>query len=242
MFKKKIKNFFILTLIGLLLFLLSSKTILAQSEESLYFLSLNFQKFFQDLIKKIFGQKEEDVYKTKYYQLLEELAKLKLTLKNIKETEIFEVKEKYLPKTEKVKVLKKDSLGYFYISNFPKISEDLIVLDKNWILVGKISKVFKDYSIVESLYVPNLEFNVQNINNELLGLAKTISNGFLEITFVDPKIEVNLNDFVLTDKGYFPSGFVIGSVTKIQKSEFNQKIIVKAAFDPESSEFLVIRK
>lgn len=241
MFKKKMKNFFLLSLVALFIFVLSNKTILAQAEEPLYFFSLNFQKIIQDFFKKFLPQKE-DSYKEKYYQLLQELAKLKLTLKNIKEVEIFSAREKFLPHLEEVKVIKKDSLGYYYISNFPGISEKMIVLDENWLLVGKIVKVFQNYSLVESLEVPNLEFNVADTDGQLLGLAKTISNGFVEVNFVDPKIEINLNDFVLTEKGYYPSGLVVGSVVKIYKSQFSQKIIVRASFDPEASKFLVIKK
>lgn len=239
--KLKIKNFFLLSLIGLLLFMFGSRTILAKSDDSFYVLSLNFQKLISDFFKK-FLSKDENIYKEKYYELLQELAKLKMTLKNNKEIEIIQAQEKFLPQTERVKVLKKDLLGYFYISNFPNISEDMIVLDKNWVLVGKIIKVNKNYSVVESLNVPNIEFNVQNINGDLLGLARTISNEFIEVNFIDPKFQINLNDFILTDKGYFPSGFVVGSVTKVYKSDFNQKVILKTAFDSESSEFLVIKK
>lgn len=241
MFRQKIKNFLILTLLGGLFFFFSSRTILAEVESRLFSISLNFQGFLRELLKQ-FIPDEENLYKEKYYQLLQELAKLKLSLKNINESQILEIKEAYLPKVVRVKVFKKDPLGYFYISNFREISEDLIVLDKNWTLVGRIIKVYKNYSLVESLNVPNLEFNVQNIDGELLGLAKTLSNGFLEVNFIDPQIKINLNDFVLTDKGFYPPGFVIGSVIKTENIKFNPKIIVKALFDPESSEFLVIKK
>ncbi len=242
MFRKKLKNFLILSLLGLLLFVLSSKTILAQAEEPLFTFSLNFQKLINKIIGKLLPPQEEDPYKEKYYELLQELAKLKLSLKEIKEKEIISFKEKYLPQTQEVEVLKKDNFGYIYVSNFEGIKEGMIVVDKNFVLVGKIIKVYKNYSIVQSLEVPNLEFNVTNLEDKLLGLGKTISNGFLEVDFVDPQMEIKLNDFVLTGEGPFPAGFVIGLVNKIYKNQFNQKIIVKLLFNSSSEKLLVIKK
>ncbi|MFN3605562.1 MAG: hypothetical protein ACK4UJ_12725, partial [Leptonema sp. (in: bacteria)] len=87
MFKKKIKNFLIILGLAVLLFLFSAKTILAQAEEILFSWSLNFQRIIQGIFKK-FLPPTDDLYKEKYYELLQELAKLKLTLKDIKETEI----------------------------------------------------------------------------------------------------------------------------------------------------------
>ncbi len=241
MFKKKIKNFLIITSLAVVIFLLSSRTILAQAEETLFSWSLNFQKIIQDFFKR-FRPTSQDIYKEKYYELLQELAKLKLTLKSLKETDIVKIQQKYQADFQEVKVIKKDALGNYYLENFPGIAEEMIVLDKNWLLVGRIVKVFKNYSLVQSLETPNLEFNVTDIEGNLLGLAKTISNGFLEVNFVDPQMKINVNDFVLTEKGIFPSGLVVGSVVKIYRNQFNQKIIVKAVFDPESSTFLVIKK
>ncbi len=241
MFRRKIKNFLLLTCIGFLLFMLSTKTILAQVEEQVFTFSLNFQKLIKNLWQTLFPQ-EKDVYKEKYYELLQELAKLKLVLKTVKEKNLITLREKYLPQTVEVNVFKNDGFGNYYVSLLPEISEGMIVVDQNWVLVGKVKKIFKNYALVESLEVPNLEFNVINVDGQLLGLGKTISNGFLEINFVDPNLEISLNDFVLTGEGLFPSGFIIGSVNKIYKNQFNQKIIVKLAFDSSAEKFFVIKK
>ncbi len=243
MFRKKIKNFLLLTLISFLFLVLSNKTLLAQAQEPLFSFSLNFQKLIKDFFQKIFPQ-EKDVYKEKYYLLLQELAQLKLALKTLKEQELIKewvnLKEKYL--AQPVKVLKKDDFGFYYVAVFPGIKEGMIVVDQNWVLVGKVKKVFKNYALIESLEAPNLEFNVTNLEGQLLGLAQTVSNGFLEVNFADPQLEVKLNDFVLTGEGIFPSGFVVGSVIKIDKTQFHQKIIVKVAFDSLAEKFLILKK
>ncbi len=74
-------------------------------------------------------------------------------------------------------------------------------------------------------------------------MAKTVSNGFLEVDFVDPKIKINLNDFVLTyGDDLFPAGFIVGSVSKVSKSQFNQKIIVKLTFNLKDKDKVYILK
>jgi hypothetical protein len=238
MFKKKFKNILILWLLSLVLFFGSSRA-LAQSEQ-IYVLSLSWQKIIKDFWSKIFPS-SDDSYKEKYYELLQELAKLKLALNQVKETEIINNREKYLPRLIEAEVLKNDAYGYIYADK--KIdTSGTIVLDKNWALVGKVNQVSKNYVVISSLNVPGIEFNVMNIDGKLIGLAKTISNSFIEINFVDPSIEVKLNDFILTyGNDSFPSGFVVGTVTKINKTQLGQQLIVKLAFNLDSGKVYFVK-
>jgi cell shape-determining protein MreC len=239
MFRKKTKNIFIIFLVGLIFYWLSSQA-LAQ-EEPFFNISLNFQKLIKNFWQKILPSKGEDFYKEKYYELLQELAKLKLTLKQVKETEIISQREKYLPNLISADILKIDAFGYIYAEN-PKVKEGTIVLDKNWTLVGKVSKITKNYLIITSLNVPGLEFNIANIDGELLGLGKTISNGFLEINYVKPETQIKINDFVLTyGDDNFPSGFLVGTVKKINKTQFGQQIIVQLLFELDSGKVYLIK-
>jgi hypothetical protein len=238
MFKKKFKNILILWLLSLVLFFGSSRA-LAQSEQ-IYVLSLSWQKIIKDFWSKIFPS-SDDSYKEKYYELLQELAKLKLALNQVKETEIINNREKYLPRLIEAEVLKNDAYGYIYADK--KIDTlGTIVLDKNWALVGKVNQVSKNYVMISSLNVPGIEFNVMNIDGKLIGLAKTISNSFIEINFVDPSIEVKLNDFILTyGNDSFPPGFVVGTVTKINKTQLGQQLIVKLAFNLDSGKVYFVK-
>ena len=239
MFRKKIKNIFLIFVLSLVLFWVSSQA--KTEEEPLFNFSLNFQKLIKNFWQKIFPSTEEDFYKEKYYELLKELAKLKLSLKQIKETEIISQREKYLPYLVPADILKIDSLGYIYAEN-PGAKEGTLVLDKNWALVGKVTKIAKNYLIITSLNVPGIEFNVANVEGELLGLGKTISNGFLEINYVKPETGIKLNDFVLTyGDDNFSSGFLVGTVRKINKTQFGQQIIVKLLFDLDSGKIYLVR-
>lgn len=242
MFNKKLNIFLLGLLFGAIFFFLSTKTSLAEKESSVFYFSLNFQKILKDFLSKIFPNSEPEPYKEKYFKLLEELAKLKLTLKEVKETEIALEVEKYKERAVKVPVLKKDNIGYIYIQNFPTVKEGMIVVDENWILVGKVAKVYKNYSLIESLLIGDLKFNVANLEGELLGLGQTLSNGFLEIRFVDPKIKIKEDDFVLTyGDNTYPAGFLLGSVDKIVKTQIDQKIIVKLLANFNSENFIILK-
>jgi cell shape-determining protein MreC len=242
MFKDKLKKTFFLLLISCLFFVLSFKVY--AKEEGIFNISLKWQKNVKNFWSKIFGFDEESFYKEKYYQLLEELAKLKLSLNEIKESDLSSIKQNYfLNKVVEADILKLDPVGKIFVEYKNDVSEGSLVLDKSWTLLGKVSKITKNYIIIDSLEIPGIEFNVANFQGELLGLAKTVSNGFLEVDFVDPKIKINLNDFVLTyGDDLFPAGFIVGSVSKVSKSQFNQKIIVKLTFNLKDKDKVYILK
>jgi len=239
MFRKKTKNILVIFLLSLVFFWISSRSF--AQEEPIFNFSLNFQNLIKNFWQKISLSKGEDFYKEKYYELLQELAKLKLTLKQVKETEIISQKEKYLPNLISADILKIDSFGYIYTEN-PGTKEGNMVLDKNWTLVGKVSKITKSYLMIASLNVPGIEFNTANIDGELLGLGRTISNGFLEINYVKPETQIKINDFVLTyGDDNFPSGFLVGTVKKINKTQFGQQIIVQILFDLDPGKVYLIK-
>jgi cell shape-determining protein MreC len=239
MFNKKLKNIFIIFLLSLMIFFFSNKA--AAQQEPIFNFSLNFQKLIKDFLGRFIALDKDNFYKEKYYELLQELAKLKLSLKQIKDTEIISQKDKYLPAFIAANILKVDSLGYIYVEN-QKVKENAIAVDKNWVLVGKVSKITKDYLIINSLNVPGIEFNVANIDGELLGLAKTISNGFIEINYVKSDSPIKINDFVLTYGGdIFPSGFLVGTVKKINKTQFGQQVIVQLLFDIDQGTLYLVK-
>ena len=236
MTKNKIKSLFFICLISFLLFLLSQRVYAQQ--EILFTLSLDWQSFIQNFLQKFYFPKDADPYKEKYYELLQELAKLKLTLKQITEEKLIVDKEKYLPNIVESNILKVDTLGYIYVQN-PGIGKNTLVLDQNWSLVGKVVKITKDYLVIASLNVPGIEFNTADLNGQLVGLGKTISNGFVEINFVDPNLNLKINDFILTygDDNY-PAGFVIGTISKINNTRLGQQAIVKVSFTLNSGKVL----
>jgi cell shape-determining protein MreC len=237
MFKGKITIFIILFILGLFL----SNKAFAISD---YFLnvSLKWQNFLQNLKEKILPQKDDNIYKEKYYQLLQEIAQLKLLLNQIKESNLVIQREKYLPNLIELEILKIDPLGYIYLDFNKNINENSIFLDKNWNLAGITEKITKNYVIVKSLNAAGLEFNVANLDGKLLGLGRTLSNGFLEVNFIDPNIEIKENDFVLTyGDDNFPPGLLIGVVKKIIKNKKEQRIVVELTFDLSNRKIYLLK-
>lgn len=242
MFKKKIKNFVLVVLLSLFLFLLSSR-VFAQMETPLFSFSLDFQNFFKNLFDKLMPTKDADTYKEKYYELLQELAKIKISLKGIQETQITQNFAKYLGKTYEVKILKTDPFGYIYTQLIPNATQDMLVLDKNYVLVGKVVEVTPRYLLIRSLNHPETRFSLASLDGNLLGLAQSISNGYLEVNYIDPQVKVETNDFVITyGDDVFPKNFLVGSISKIYSQPFNQKIIVKLLFDLEPGKLYLLSK
>ncbi|BCX15303.1 MAG: hypothetical protein KatS3mg097_195 [Candidatus Parcubacteria bacterium] len=241
MFLVKLKKIAILFIIGSVLLFVGSNITLAQQMQNYFFsFSLDLQGKINEIIKKFFYKDDADIYKKKYFDLLKELAAIKISLKNKDIINDLSRLEDLNKQVREVKVLKKDNFGYFYIQG-DNLTPGDIILDKNFILVGKVKKVFSSYALVESLLVPNQTFNVSDKNGTIIGLAKTISNGFIEVAlFKDVKL--NINDLIFTDKDYFLSNLVIGSVVDLDLNQLNPRLIAKIAFDDEASHFLVFEK
>lgn len=228
MLKPKIKIIFLALFLGWLLFFLSSKT-LAKIEEPVFYISLNFQKFLKETIGKIIPFKEEDPFKEKYYQLLRELARLKMETKSsLATSSVITVKDKYFDNLIEARVLKIDALGNIYLNNVKEATKGTIVLDKNFVLIGIIEKVTDKFMIVKSLNAPDWELKVNDLDGNLLGLAKSVSNGFWEVDFVDPNINIKANSFILTaENEIFPIGLIIAVVKDVYYQSLDKKSINK---------------
>lgn len=241
MFKKR-KKILISLFLGAVFFLLSTQTTLADLENNLFYLSLNFQKIIKDFFSKFQIIKTEDPYKEKYFLLLEELARLRLALENLEDKKTDIATSTYQDKLMEVSVLKKGENGYFYISNFEKIKEGQLVLDRNRVLIGRVEKVFKNYSLVKSLLVGDWKFNLANFQGELLGLGTTLSNGFLEIKFAPLKTEIKDNELIITyGDDVFTSGFLVGFVDEVIVSKKEKRVIVRLLANFNSDKFFVLK-
>lgn len=246
MYRKKIKITSFIFLISVFLFLISSKTFAYQKD--LFSFSLDWQSFIKSILNKInlINYKSDNVYKEKYYALLKELAEIKMFLKDYKEIDNFSNQIKsYLPHIIEANVLKIDNFGNIYVSN-PSINvkEGFLVVDKNLVLIGKIKEVNDNYLVLTSLDKPGIEFSVSDINGDLLGIAKTISNGFIEVNFIDKNFNIKINDFIFTyGDNYYPSNFLVATVDKIESKNTNEKkIIAKLLFDISNNKVYIIVK
>jgi len=130
-----------------------------------------------------------------------------------------------------------------YIRSPNKLKEGALVLDENWVLVGKVRKEIKDevYEII-TLDYPGLQFNVANLEGEMIGLAKTTGLGYIEVNYIEPKIKIKTGDLLITGgDDVFQRGFIFGEVIDLQKSEYFQKITISPMGNFDSDRFIVIQ-
>lgn len=241
---KDIEKKFIWVYIFMILLFLSNfnKTLAIQYEKG-YIFFLNFQNLSKNLIEKIkdfFLLQNEDTYKEKYYNLLKQLAQIKIAEQEknfLKSLEL--IKERY-PNAVQAKQIS-SQFGIIYAYTEKNVKSGAFVLDENWLLVGVVRKIIKPgYIEIISLNYPNLQFNVRNLDNIEIGLAKTSGAGYIEVNFVDIKIKVKTGDLLITGgDDIFPRGFLFGEVYKIENLGNVQKLYVSPLADFNSNNLII---
>lgn len=247
MFKEKLKIIMMTLLVGIGSFILSTKVI-AKVEEPIFYISLNFQSLLRETIGKFIPWgKDSDSFREKYYQLLQELARLKMGTRD--ELNLSYRQAKSLDDLIELNVLKSDSLGRIYLDRKEKVNlaEGDIVVDQNFVLIGTIEKISDKFVIVKSVNFPGLKFKVSDINGNILGIAVSVSNGFLEIDFVDPKTNIANNSPILTagsENEIFPPGLIVATVRDVYYQNLNNKIVskivAKTLFDLEKGKVYIL--
>ncbi len=152
------------------------------------------------------------------------------------------IKARY-PHATEIKTRASGIFGIIYGSYHSSLQQNSIALDENWILVGKIRKITKEYVEIITLNHPGLQFNVANLSEELIGLAKTTGLGYIEVDFVDPKKDIKIGDLILTggNDEIFPKGFLIGEVVKIETKGYFQKITILPLANFESEKLIILQ-
>ena len=91
---------------------------------------------------------------------------------------------------------------------------DIITYGKN-ILIGKVEKVFKKYSIVNTIFDPAWKMEVRVGVNEVDGLFT--GGNRMTISLVSNKAQISKDDIVFTSGFGFPYGIEVGRVKKIEE-------------------------
>lgn len=232
----EIRRFLILTLIGFVLFLFSSN-VFAEEESKLFMISLRIQKFvvsFWDDLKSLIRKEENDDYREKYFNLLQEISQLKLNLKKVEERrKSLEELSNLVP----LIIYKKDPRGIFYANYSEKANEGDIVVDKNLALIGFIYQKNKDYLVIKTLLYPDIIFNLGDAENNLLGSGKTVNNGFVEISEIqNQKARKDMLVFTQGGDSIFRPNFLVGTISEIEqlnKNSFRLIIRLLGLFDED---------
>lgn len=243
---KDIEKKFIFVYIFIILLFLGNfhKSIAAQYEKG-YILFLNFQNLSQNLVEKIkefFLFKNEDTYKEKYYNLLKQLAQIKIAEQEknfLKSLEL--IKERY-PNAVQAKLIS-SQFGIIYAYTEKNVKVGALVLDENWLLVGIVRKIIKPgYIEIVSLNYPNIQFGVSDLDNRNIGLAKTTGVGYIEVNFVDSKTKVKTGDLLITGgDDIFPKGFLVGEIYKIENLGNTQKLYLTPLADFNANNLIIVQ-
>jgi len=243
--KQFIKNFGVIYIIVTIIFFFNFNPVFAKQYEKIYLLSLSFQSIINSIlenIKSILPGAKQDEYKEKYFNLLKELAQIKIAEQEKIFLESLKlIKSKYPNSTEIKKI--SSGLGIIYAEFQKGIKEDSLVVDENWILIGKVRKVLNNYIEIVTLNYPGLQFNVANLDGKLIGLAKTTGVGYIEVNFTEPDIKIKTGDLLITggNDEVFLKGFLVGEVVKIDQKPNFQKLIISPLGNFDSNKFIVIQ-
>lgn len=240
------KKFVLILSLIALIFLGNFNNALAEEYEKGFLNFLKVKEISKGILEKFKSfvlVERQDNYKAKYYELLKQLAQMKLAEREdlfLRSIEL--IKQRYPNAVEANNLF--SQLGIIYASTDKKVRDGATVIDENWILIGKVRKVYKNnYLEIISLNYPELQFNVSNLEGKNIGLAKTTGLGYIEINFVDPQTKIKVGNLLLTagKDDIFPKDFLIGEVFKIENLGTNQKIYVVPLGNFESDKFIIVQ-
>jgi cell shape-determining protein MreC len=230
------KNFYILSIIMLLIYFLNFIPVMAEVYNNSRLTIFRWNNFFSDILKNInlFSfLKDESNYKEKYFNLLREIYQIKLYQQEKLFSESFNlIKNKY-PNASNVKVIDRQ-LGIIYTENYPTITNKAIAIDNKWVLIGKVNKPPQGkYLKIVSLLSPNLRFGVSDIDGNFIGIAQSTGLGYLIINNLDKKINIKEGDLILTsgNDDFFPRGFLVGEVSEVEELGFVKNIKIEPIGD-----------
>ena len=194
-------------------------------------------------------EKEREALEKENLKLKAEIAKLR-ELK--KENEI--LKEALQLKEKNFQVLPAEILG-------KSVGEDSLILDKGKkdgvfvgqvaispenCLVGRVSKVYSDFSIVTLISQKEFRFNGKIQEKKIEGLIEGRGNLNLFFTLLPKEKEINVGDTVISSflGGIFPDSILIGEIEKVEKLDIKpyQEAKIKIAFSLSDLEFVFLIK
>lgn len=112
-----------------------------------------------------------------------------------------------------------------------KLSTNVVIQDN--ILVGKVIEVYKNSSLIESIYSPNISIGVINTFNNQVGLLKKDSLGNLKITLYSEDEYFKQGDIIKTslENSDYIQGLLIGKVKDIKIESTYQNILIEPFFN-----------
>lgn len=252
------KNKFLVII--LVLFFILSFLLQDWLKNSFYLISAPVQKFLWDFGRK-FSSFSFSIFKCREFEkkvsaLESENLKLKAEIEELKilkkENEI--LRKGLQVKEEKMEILPARILGKDInqdkiLINKGKedgVFEGEVVITPEKTLLGKVSKVYQNFSKVTLITEKDFSFNVQIPAKKIEGLAKGGGGTKLILSFLPKEEKIEEKEKIITSElgGEFPKGILVGEIEELKKFDFKpyQEAKVKIGFSLNELEIVFLIK
>lgn len=183
---------------------------------------------FSEIVKENFQLKEENqellVKITELSQLKEENQELKNVI-GLENNE-FEL--------QLVRIRAKDSFQGYYLINAGEnngIEEGQPVITSGEVLIGKIDRVYDDFSRVLLISNQESSIDIEILERDIVALAKGTGE-YLSLDLISKDKELKEGDLVVTSAlgGNFPEGLLVGRICEVEREDV--EAFVKAKVSP----------
>lgn len=217
-------------------------------EASLFNFSKKIINFYGAMIENISLKKENERLKLEIKRLIAENEKLKeLKIENEEMRKALRLELEKIFDFKMARFIGKDVSGDFLRvdkGSEDGIKEGMVVITPENCLVGRIFKVYSNFSAVQVFTDKDFSFDAKISEKNISVLVKGQGNFKAEIEFVPKEENLTQGDKVLTSPlgGKFPAGILVGEIEEIEKSDitFYQEVRLKPAFEIRKLDYLLI--
>jgi len=115
------------------------------------------------------------------------------------------------------------------------VRKDMVVITQNKVLVGKVDKVYKNFSSVTLISHKDNLLQVEIMGRDCFGVLKGKGGWKVEVDLVPKEKVIEKGDLVITkgEEGVYPSGLLIGKVKEVLKDDLKpfQRLKLESFFN-----------
>jgi len=193
-------------------------------------------------------KKENEALKSEIKKLIfekESLKDLEKENKALREALSLGLEKEF--KLKMARFLGKDVSGDIFLIDKGKedgIEEGKVVILPEKVLIGKVFKVYQNFSKVKVFTFKDFSFDVEIGKERAIALAKGQGNFKLKIVLIPKEKEILIGDKVFTSAlgGNFPKGILVGEIEEIKDSDISgfKEAKVKPYFELKNLDYLFV--
>ncbi len=149
---------------------------------------------------------------------------IKKELEDLKSAMNLSIHERF--KLISTNIIKKESDREYILLNKGEnngVLLDMTVITPENVLVGKVTKVYKNHCEVKLLTAKDFSFNVRIKDKEIETIAKGMASPDILLDLVTKETNITIEDIILSSHtgGIFPEGLLIGKIQNIKREDIN---------------------